>query len=235
MHYYPQAQCYFFPTHQGIAFDLQDELIDGQNRLAAIVRTGIGVWILVARGVDRLHIEAVDRGLLRSDYDNINMSTEMDVSHIDVAIAKAMYLGLRNRNDSLPEFTGNPLVSFLKLHVEAIEFVSGFNMKGISAPILAMAAKAYYHMDHDDLAHFLQVLRSGVVNSERDQPIIKLRDFSRDTRNTQGGGTVRKILSAKTLACIVAFKEGRQLRYLQEIGKDPFPIEGSIRFAEDPD
>ena len=41
----------FQTTHQGIAFDNQDRLRDGQHRLTAIVQTGIAVRLLVATGL----------------------------------------------------------------------------------------------------------------------------------------------------------------------------------------
>lgn len=40
---------YWRPTHQCIAFDASDRLIDGQHRLTSIVETGVTVWMYVAR------------------------------------------------------------------------------------------------------------------------------------------------------------------------------------------
>ena len=219
---------YFFPTHQAIAFDQDGNLVDGQHRLTAIVRMSYSTWLLVARGMPREHIEAVDRGSLRKDYDQINMVSDDKVCHIHVSIAKVMHIGILGRSRSPIEFTASPLRNFIARHREAIDFVSAYNCRGVTAPLLGILAKAYYHMDHDELRHFLTVLRDGITSSPRDQPIIKLRDFASDIRNTAGGASSRETLSRKTMAALLAFREHRPLKNLVEVAKDPFPIEGAM-------
>ena len=55
-------------THQGIAFDEDGELVDGQHRLQAIIVANIPVTMMVTRGVPRHEGEAfnIDVGLKRS-------------------------------------------------------------------------------------------------------------------------------------------------------------------------
>lgn len=54
-------------THQGIGFDADDNLLDGQHRLMAIARAGRPVRMLVTRGVAvEDSLRAVDQGKLRS-------------------------------------------------------------------------------------------------------------------------------------------------------------------------
>ena len=57
-------------THQGIAFDVQGNLCDGQHRVAAIVESGIPVKIMVTTGMadkqgELFTFDAIDRGSLR--------------------------------------------------------------------------------------------------------------------------------------------------------------------------
>jgi hypothetical protein len=40
----------FLTTHQGIAFDAMGGIIDGSHRLTSIVRSGVGIWLVVSRG-----------------------------------------------------------------------------------------------------------------------------------------------------------------------------------------
>ncbi|MGW2238572.1 hypothetical protein ACWCWE_31920, partial [Streptomyces sp. NPDC001759] len=47
-------------THQGIAFDEDDVLIDGQHRLAAIVKAGVTVPLTVTHGVPRTAFTVMD-------------------------------------------------------------------------------------------------------------------------------------------------------------------------------
>lgn len=67
-------------SHQGIAFDVNGTLIDGQNRLAAVVRSSAAVPMLVVRGCPSEVFEVTDSGVSR---------TSGDVLHS---------IGLRNAN-----------------------------------------------------------------------------------------------------------------------------------------
>ena len=53
-------------THQGIAFNKDGFLIDGQNRLSAIVDSGISAQMMVSRGVENEAFKVMDNGVKRS-------------------------------------------------------------------------------------------------------------------------------------------------------------------------
>ena len=68
------------PTHQGIAFNDRDELIDGQHRLHAIVRSETTVRMMVTFGMpskiegrEMTTMDAVDRGRTRSVADQLTI------------------------------------------------------------------------------------------------------------------------------------------------------------------
>lgn len=72
------------PTHQGIAFNDRDELIDGQHRLRAIVRSGCTVRMMVTfglasqiKGSEMTTMDAVDRGRTRSVADQLKIQHGM--------------------------------------------------------------------------------------------------------------------------------------------------------------
>lgn len=58
-------------THQGIAFDTEGKLIDGQHRLTAIVNANKAVYMDVARGVEHEAGAYVDSGIARRYTDAI--------------------------------------------------------------------------------------------------------------------------------------------------------------------
>jgi hypothetical protein len=63
--------------HQGIAFDLDGQLVDGQHRLAAIVAAGQPVNVMVTFGVQAKDVrDAVDQGKPRSRAQLFAMSGE---------------------------------------------------------------------------------------------------------------------------------------------------------------
>ena len=68
------------PTHQGVAFNDQDELIDGQHRLLAIIRSGATIRMMVTFGLaskiegrETTTMDAVDRGRTRSVSDQLKI------------------------------------------------------------------------------------------------------------------------------------------------------------------
>lgn len=70
----------FVLTHQGIAFDADGLLIDGQHRLAACVKSGVPMTVMVTRGIDRSSAEAIDTGIKRTFQDGLNFSGKYEDS-----------------------------------------------------------------------------------------------------------------------------------------------------------
>ena len=56
----------FQPTHQGVAFDSNGELVDGQHRLWAVVRSGQTVIMQVTRGLPPEAKPVIDTGIKRT-------------------------------------------------------------------------------------------------------------------------------------------------------------------------
>ena len=63
----------FETTHQGIAFDADGTLLDGQHRLMAIASTGVPARLMVTRYTDKNASEYIDRGTSRSVRDVISI------------------------------------------------------------------------------------------------------------------------------------------------------------------
>ena len=84
-------------THQGIAFNDRDELIDGQHRLNAIVMSGRTVRTMVTfglpsviKGAEMTTMDAVDRGRTRSVADQLTIQHGMKNGSITAAIAMSL-------------------------------------------------------------------------------------------------------------------------------------------------
>ena len=58
-------------TNQGIAFDSEGNLLDGQHRLLAIVKTGQALKIMVARNMNPKIFHCVDKGVARTAADSL--------------------------------------------------------------------------------------------------------------------------------------------------------------------
>jgi hypothetical protein len=109
-------------THQGIAFDVDGNILDGQHRLEAVVRSGITVQMLVTRGLPREAQIVVDDHSKRSPFDAIALSDGGgDLTKEDVAIAAALHRGAKNHTYRLNKVD---LKAFIEKHYDAIKFAS---------------------------------------------------------------------------------------------------------------
>jgi hypothetical protein len=84
-------------THQGIAFNDADELIDGQHRLHAIVLSGVTVRMMVTFGLpskiegkEMTTMDAVDRGRTRSVADQLKIQHGFRDAGITAAICASV-------------------------------------------------------------------------------------------------------------------------------------------------
>lgn len=59
----------FLVTHQGVAFDEEGRLIDGQHRLQAIIESGKSQWLMVTHGLPSLAKRVIDGGAKRATHD----------------------------------------------------------------------------------------------------------------------------------------------------------------------
>jgi len=85
------------PTHQGIAFNDRDELIDGQHRLMAIIECGATIRMMVTFGLpsviegsEMTTMDAVDRGRTRSVADQLKIQHGMKQGSIIAAVTASI-------------------------------------------------------------------------------------------------------------------------------------------------
>lgn len=73
-------------SHQGVAVDRDGVLLDGQHRLAAIVKAGVNVRMTVARHVDRAAFSVLDTGKRRGAGDTLRLAGAPDPLHLSAAL-----------------------------------------------------------------------------------------------------------------------------------------------------
>lgn len=203
------------PTHQGVAFDCKGRLIDGQHRLAAIVKSGVSIEMPVARNTSARAFDHVDLGFARTTAEVLRARGDGWITNEHIAIARLAEYGtdtaqiLKNRSPF-------ELQTIVEAHKNALHFVfqnTARRVRGVTvAPVLAAVVLAYYEeMDRVRLAEFLHLLVSGVSsNPSRDATVIRLRDWLRDTKQ-QGNSVARTETLLKSQRVIKAFMRGENL------------------------
>ncbi|MEV0061090.1 hypothetical protein [Nocardia sp. NPDC050718] len=136
-------------THQGIAFDVHGNLIDGQHRLAAIVKAGVPVRIQVSFDVDPAAFSVVDTGRKRNARDVLALRGEANSSYLASAL-RVHHLYTHSPNSvwsgASSMITNEQIVSFLEAHPDmrtSVELGRAFNK---SFRILVPAAAVGHYL-----------------------------------------------------------------------------------------
>jgi hypothetical protein len=222
----------FQTTHQGIAFDDQGRLRDGQHRLTAIVETGIAVKMLVTTGLTEEQLLVIDDGRRRTFFDVLSMTGNAS-SRFCGSVAKEMMIGgyhLRERGKpKIP--SRQEQFEFFTIHAEAAAFAEKLFNKASSgfqlAFLAAVIARAYYTVDHKRLEHFSKVLVDGFYETG-DEVIIRLRNqiqqIRRESRRTNS--TNRDEIYAKTQRALWNWIRGENPESLYSAREELFPLPG---------
>lgn len=174
-------------THQGIALDEDDVLIDGQHRMHAVIRSRTAVRIWVTKGVPRQSFGAVDIGRGRTMADYFTIAGQKHATQL-AAVTRKVCLweaGLPWQRKITP--TREELAKTLAEHPEigeAAVFAHGWPARRTLAP--AMAGFCWWlfsRLDRDDTTYFLESLRTG-SNLEPGDPIYVLRERLIGDRHT---------------------------------------------------
>jgi len=214
-------------NHQGLAFDKNGILIDGQHRLWAVIEADKDVMMLVTTGLDREAQLTIDLGKARNTVDVAAIAGMTNVRNVHVAVLKAL---MRGANASRPTLTRVEEVAALSHHRESIEFAMSLfpatRMIGVMrAPVLSVLARAFYTQDHERLRRFADVLKTGQRSGdETEAVIVALRNYL--LLNKSIGSQASLEVYAKTARALQAYLKGERIRtlYASKGREEPFPL-----------
>ena len=211
-------------NHQGIAFDDQGILVDGQHRLLAVVKSCATVRMMVTWGADRV---GIDELRVRRTADVIKfggISDWIDKGHVE--IAKQM-LSLCCESRAQTVYSTNEIVKFAEKNKDALIFscaAFSSHRKGIScAAARAVLATAYYYYKPADLDEFVKTLYSGVPLSLDRSAAIRCRDLM-IAGAFSGGSSQRRSSAYKMMRAIKAFCDRQPLKSLRDQDTAPFLV-----------
>lgn len=238
-------------TSQGIAFDEQGALTDGQHRLHAIVKSQVSVMMLVVTTLPNKSQMVLDQGYLRQAHDQIALREGWKVFPIHTAIAKAMIKsvgGEGHRQRQLDVRDVQLLNRYYVKHHKAIEFVVAqtfdkYKLPGVLiAPSLAPIARAYYTVDINLLTRFCEILSIGMSGEgigSKDTAAVVLRNWllaGRDKGLSARAYGDRFAIYKKTEVALRAFVNGESIQRLGQMSTDielfPLPNESVLKVAK---
>jgi len=219
-------------THQGVAFNCDGTLLDGQHRLAAIVQSGITVQMLVARGVDSRSQLVMDDHAKRSAGDALSLARKEKITQQHVAVMRAcVELSAGSRGNRLTKQELDEVVDFFRPAIEFVEARMPNNERGVtSAPVKAAIVLAWYYVkDVERLSMFCDVLTGKTLpDGDGDRAAVVLREWL--LRNGMQAETARREGFKKAQRAIVAFAERKDIGKLYgTVTYYPWPLVDPVR------
>jgi hypothetical protein len=183
----------FQTTPQGLIFNTCEELVDGQHRLTAIVRSGISIEMRVTFNFEGTYDSPIDTGLrLRRAHDILH------IPHREVAICNSL---LALEHTARMRGSASKIAEVRAQHRGGIEWVTQTFpcRRGITSSLMAAHAFAYPAAPRD-VGRFAEQFLSHTGSSPNEPAVALHRFLERSSRATMNG----RDLSFATLRCLEA-------------------------------
>lgn len=173
-------------THQGVAFDWNGNLLDGQHRLAAIVKSGAQIRMLVTSGLPPKSMAVMDVDVKKRSLANV-LQIDGGIEKFGISprilqtVARAMYNGPHRRRPP----SSAAMRAFAIKYVDPIawachQFATPGKGIGRSAAVAAVARAYVFGKNRGivtQVSRFAMVLNSGITDgTDAERALIPLRD-----------------------------------------------------------
>lgn len=169
-------------THQGIAFNDEGELMDGQHRLLAVVASGCTIKMLVTRGLpaqtgETKTMDVMDRGAIRSIADQLRLQHGIKDQHNVVAVATQIVRLCLGKEKSV-RYTVPQMVALLELFGADIQAVVSRRSHMIPALFkpAVLGGIAWARRAHPRVDEFFDQYSRG-FNLTEHSPALHLREY----------------------------------------------------------
>lgn len=192
-------------THQGIAFNEQGQLSDGQHRMMAVVIANVPVKMMASTGLDNEASKVVDTGRGRRPSDFLGIGGQRNAGRL-IARANAIDTLLRGSNTTVK--TSTEVIDSTEFYKKGLQWsVSKFpSGKGVGSAAVQAALAFVYEAKPDFVEAVAQKLATG-AGLEAGDPILTLRNHVLNT-NQGNNNKDRRVLSLKTLHALRASLNG---------------------------
>jgi hypothetical protein len=219
-------------THQGIAFDVNGKLVDGQHRLAAIALTGMSQWMLVTTGLPVEARYVIDQAKPRSVADCMRIKGKNKDKGIRQLVSIAKHIM------QAPEFVRikwsfPQMDDMYKRNLDWMKFAQ--NCKLFKTKIrnrgtfLALLCRASDYLPSATIDRFDHVLATGETMTQSEYMIIKLRDWTMSSGAKSWGFQSYERAYRMGQTVLHAFSTSERVewkRTIPEEFKDLYPLSG---------
>jgi hypothetical protein len=175
-----------------IKIDNTGQLIDGQHRLAAVIRSKRPQAFLVLRGYLPESKQVLDTGVSRTAA-NIGQLLGKDITDSDQAVINKFHLP-NTCNSVANKKSATIMLHLFDTYQDGLKFLrfskqlSTGSVIGLNSILKSLIAKAYYYENHRRLEEFCDVFRGGFAispNAEDDHAAIALRNYTLQKRQNK--------------------------------------------------
>lgn len=168
---------------QPIFFDMNDNLVDGQHRLMAVIEADITVEMAIGRGFDPKVKIVLDTGRRRTFADLLHWMGEKNTNHLAAVVRMSWQWqnGYIYSSKGWGSFSHNGGLDFLEANPSIRKFVGmGTKMRNllsVPTPVVAALAHRIYQIDAPDADAFIAQIQMG-QGLEQGMPTYAFRQFA---------------------------------------------------------
>lgn len=213
------------PNGDTVAFSVDNTLLDGQHRLAAIVKSGVTLEMIVVNNLEKDVFSTKDTGRKRSGADVLGILGEQNASTVAAVLVKVVhyYAGCAHLNNVLavdyPEA--------LNRYPEVREICKNYQLRSLcrfASSILA-AYVVCWHVDPTEAEEFFARVADGIgLNADSPERILREQLL----RMNDGGTKGRTAAMAWAIKAWNAKRQGRKVKLIQwrrgQDQKEDFPV-----------
>ena len=173
-------------THQGIAFDEQGSVFDGQHRLHAIIRTGESLPMLIFLNENQSSHKSIDGGKQRTLLDVMRLELlDNTIKGKHICVLKEMWAGRHCKNQN--HLSAAEVINLYRRHHVAVRFavdVLGDSI-GNNTTLMAVIARAIHTVPKDKLLEFCSIFQTGSGDHPSAKLVLEFRQWFLRLRDRQ--------------------------------------------------
>lgn len=225
---------------ESIIFSNTGRLLDGQHRLEAVVRTGVELIFVVARGIPDKAFDTIDLGKNRSVGDIMNILGNKGGAEIGATarIAMAFESGSLNiRGSGRKPVTQKQVVNYIYANPYLSEIVDQVKHARGQLTVSPLAAVLFLgnknRQFNSKVAAFLEAVNTG-ENLTRGNPVYTLREWAIAQRGTSKGHVYRDLAFPIIARVWSDYMKGKELSSikLKQIAASEVEIVGFTSFND---
>jgi len=215
-----------------IAFDTKGGLLDGQHRLAALVKADISLPFWVATGVKEDVRSVVDIGFSRTKADSLELSGEFGGTPLKDYIATVQAMMRPGAGGLAGGISRWEIRDMLQTYFPTIQLVLSFfpgkRARITHSVVFAAITRAACHLPKDTIRQFCSLLYAGEPEGAVILPgmrtVFRFRNLLLDSTVAGRGGNPRREIYYRCERVIKAFAEGEELGKIYNPSKELFPL-----------